>query len=464
MNKGYFRMKKVIIIGGGFAGLSAAVELSSAGFPVTLIEQRRFLGGRAYSFFDKNSGLELDNGQHILMGCYEQTFRFLEKIGASDNLFFQKNLCVDFLDTNGNTYRLDCLPLPAPLHILSGILRFKAISISERIRMLNMAKGVLFGNATNTAHDLTITEWLKRLGQGEKARETLWDIVTLATMNEHPDQSSAAIFRNVMKHAFFSYRRDSRIVLPVVPLSKMFTEAAEIYIRKNGGSIEKGSAVSALLTDNNSVSGVKLKDGRVFRGDYYISAVPYYSVQRLFAGIEGTKGTVFSGTEFNSVPNVPFVPSIPGLSPSPIISIHLLFNKSLTEYSFAALLNSPIQWVFNKEKIFRDAAYRGLLSIVISGAHQYIDVSSEELVEMALRELKKVIPATSTAKLLRSKVIKERHATFSPQPGIDKHRPSQKTAIKNLFLAGDWTDTGLPATIEGAVLSGHKCAKAIISI
>ena len=168
-----------------------------------------------------------------------------------------------------------------------------------------------------------------------------------------------------------------------------------------------------------------------------------------------------SGTEFNSVP---FVHSIPGLSPSPIISIHLLFNKSLTEYSFAALLNSPIQWVFNKEKIFRDAAYRGLLSIVISGAHQYIDVSSEELVEMALRELKKVIPATSTAKLLRSKVIKERHATFSPQPGIDKHRPSQTTAIRNLFIAGDWTDTGLPATIEGAVLSGQKCAKAIENI
>src|SRR4030067_2818585 len=162
------RMKKVIIIGGGFAGLSAAAELSSDGFRVTLIEQRRFLGGRAYSFFDKNTGLELDNGQHILMGCYENTFRFLEKIGSADKLCFQRNLRVDFLDTNGDTYRLDCLPLPAPFHILSGILRFNAISLSERIRMLNMAKGVLFGNATNTAHDVTITEWLKRLGQGKK--------------------------------------------------------------------------------------------------------------------------------------------------------------------------------------------------------------------------------------------------------------------------------------------------------
>src|SRR3990172_4531552 len=257
-----------------------------------------------------------------------------------------------------------------------------------------------------------------------------------------------------MEKAFFSHRRNSGIVLPVVPLSRLFAEAAETYIIKNGGSIEKGIAVSELLTSNNSVSGVKLKDGRVFRGDYYISAVPYFSVQRLFAGTVFSGTTEFLGTELNSVP---------ALQPSPIISIHLLFNKPLTEHTFMALLNSPIQWVFNKEKIFRDTSYRGLLSLVISGAHEYVDVPSEKLVEIALRELKKVIPATSTARLLHSKVIKERHATFSPQPGVDKFRPSQKTSIKNLFLAGDWTDTGLPATIEGAVLSGQKCAKAIVS-
>ncbi|MCC6543347.1 MAG: FAD-dependent oxidoreductase [Nitrospirae bacterium] len=446
-------MKSVIIIGGGFAGLSAAAELSSAGYSVTLIEQRRFLGGRAYSFFDKNTGLELDNGQHILMGCYEQTFRFFEKIGASDNLFFQKNLSVDFLDTNGSTYRLDCLPLPAPFHILSGILRFKAISIAQRFQMLKMAKGLLFGNATDSSHDLTITEWLKQLGQGEKARETLWDIITLATMNEHPDKSSASIFRNIMNKAFFSHRSYSRIVLPAAPLSRIYPEASEDYIRNNGGTIEKGFAVSGLLTNKNSVSGVKLTDGRVFRGDYYISSVPYDSLQRLFAG------TVFSGIEFNYV--LETIGSLE-LKPSPIISIHLLLNKPVTGYNFAALLNSPVQWVFNKEDIFGDAAYRGLLSTVISGAHEYIDWPSEKLVEMAVRELKKVMPVISASRLLRSKVIKERQATFSPRPGIDKLRPSQKTAINNLFLAGDWTDTGLPATIEGAVLSGHRCAGMII--
>lgn len=439
-------MKQVIIIGGGFAGLSAAAELASAGFRVVLIEQRRFLGGRVYSFIDKNTGLELDNGQHILMGCYKNTFRFLEKIGSADKLCFQKNLCVDFLDTEGDTYSLDCPSLPAPFHILYGILRFKAISLSDRIRMLQMAKGVLFASATYPSDDLTITEWLKRLGQTAKSRETLWDIITLATMNEHPDKSSAAIFRNVMKKAFFSNRRDSRIVLPVVPLSRMFAEDAEIYVRRNGGIIEKGIAVSSLLTSDNCVTGIKLKDGRRFHGDYFISAVPYYSVKML-AGIVGT--------ELNYVRE---------LRSSPIISIHLLFNESLTEYNFAAVLNSPVQWVFNKEKIFRDSAYRGLLSIVISGAHNYIDVPSEELVELAMRELKKVFHDASCARLISSKVIKERNATFSPLPGVDRFRPSHETSIRNLYLAGDWTDTGLPATIEGAVISGQKCADSIVRL
>ncbi len=442
-------MKQVIIIGGGLAGLSAAVELSSAGFRVTLIEQRRFLGGRACSFPDKNSGLELDNGQHILMGCYQDTFRFLAKIGASDKISIQKNLSVDFLDRDARAYRLRCLPLPAPLHILSGIMRFGAIGISDRIRMLRMAKGVLSGGKTDAAHDLTITEWLKKHGQRERSRETLWDVITLATMNESPDKSSAAIFRTVLKKAFFENRLSSRIALPAVPLSRMFADSAEAFIRKNNGVIEKGVTATSILVKNNSVSGIELKDGRTITGNYVISAVPCYSVQRLLAG------TKLSGSELNSAP---------ALRSSPIISIHLLFNKPLMKHAFAALLYSPVQWVFNKEMIHGDSAYRGLLSLVISGAHQYVELPSEKLVEMAMRELRNVFPDSMSARIISSRVIKERHATFSPEPGVNKFRPSHKTSIDNFFLAGDWTDTGLPATIEGAVLSGYRCANAIAGI
>lgn len=442
-------MKKIIIIGGGFAGLSAAVELSAAGYHVTLAEQRRFLGGRAYSFLDRKTGLSLDNGQHILMGCYKNTFRFLEKIGVADKLYVQKNLHIDFLDTNGNASKLSCLPLPAPLHIASGILRFNALPLTDRFRMLRVARGMRSGNSKNSSKDCTVSEWLHRLGQSKKAQDTLWNIIALATLNENPDKASAGLFKAVLKQAFFANREGSRIVLPAAPLSRLYVDAAENFIRQGAGTIEKGCIVSEILIKDHTVTGIKLHDGRVLKGDYYISAVPYGSFQRI-------------------LPNKEFLPPFLkggkgglALSPSPIISIHLLFNDPITDYRFAALLHSPIQWIFNKEKIYRDSSYRGLLSIVISGAHPYIDVPSEKLVDLALGELKKVLPDTDSAKLLYSKVIKERFATFSPVPGVNLKRPSQKTPIQNLFLAGDWTDTGLPATIEGAVISGYQCARLI---
>lgn len=446
---GNFRVKKVIIIGGGFAGLSAAVELISAGYHVTLAEQRRFLGGRAYSFPDRKTGLDLDNGQHILMGCYKNTLRFLEKIGVTDKLYVQKNLHVDFLDTNGNSSKLDCLPLPAPLHIASGILRFSALPITDRLRMLRVAGGMLSSNSKSLSGDCTVSEWLNSLGQPKEAQDTLWNIITMATLNENPDKASATLFKSVLKQALFANREGSSIVLPAAPLSRLYVDAAENFIRQRAGTIEKGCIASEIMLKDKAVTGIRLQDGRVLKGDYYISAVPYGFFQRILPDktffppfLKGGKG----GLE---------------LSPSPIISIHLLFNNPITDYRFAALLHSPIQWIFNKEKIYRDRSYRGLLSIVISGAHQYIDVPSEKLVDLALGELKKVLPGTHSAKLLYSKVIKERAATFSPVPGVNLKRPSQKTPIQNLFLAGDWTNTGLPATIEGAIISGYQCATLI---
>ncbi|MBI5756537.1 MAG: FAD-dependent oxidoreductase [Nitrospirae bacterium] len=449
-------MKKVIIIGGGFAGLTASAELLSAGFHVTLIEQRRFLGGRAYSFFDKKAGIELDNGQHILMGCYEKTFRFLKKIGVADKLYIQKNLCVDFADNRGGTYRLDCLPLPAPLHILSGILRFKALSLTDRLRILNIARGVLGGSLTNSSGNCSVAEWLAGLGQSEQSRDALWDIITLATMNEDPDRASAAIFKTVLRKAFFTGRKGSRIVLPAVPLSRLYVDAAETYLKQYGGDIQKGCLASEILIKNCKVSGIRLRDGRIVRGDYYMSAVPYHSLQRLLDAVIPAPASAWV--------NSAGIHGLDSLKSSPIISIHLLFDKPITRYPFVAAINSPIQWVFNKEMIYSDNAYKGLVSLVISGAHHYVDWTSDKLIAMSLSELRRMLPLADSAKLLYSKVIKERAATFSPLPGVEKYRPDQKTPIKNLFLAGDWTDTGLPATIEGAVISGLKCAKAIVSI
>lgn len=440
-------MKKVIVIGGGFAGLAASAELVSSGNSVTLVEQRRYLGGRAYSFHDRNIDIELDNGQHLLMGCYENTFRFLNTIGTTDRLYIQDNLHVDFLETNGHAYKFDCLPLPPPFHAASGILRFNALKLSERIRMLNVVREMLFDTA-DPEKDCAVSEWFERLGQGKESRDRFWNVLTYAAMNEGPDAASASLFKAVLKKAFFKSRRGSRLIFPAVPLSRLYVDDAEDYIRRQGGVIEKGCLVTEILIENDAVSGIRLRDGRVLTGDDYIAAVPYYSLQRLLSEeIMEKHRSCFR--------------RIRDLAPSPILSIHLLFDRSITDYPFAAFIDSPIQWFFNKEKIYRDNAYRGLFSLVISGAHLHVEWDKERLLEMALTEIGKVFPESSSAKLLYGKIIRERFATFSPRPGIQRHRPDQKTPVKNLFLAGDWTDTGLPATIESAVTSGYRCAEMI---
>ncbi len=441
--------KRIIIIGGGFAGLSASAELSSSGYPVTLIEQRRYLGGRAFSFFDRNIGIELDNGQHILMGCYENTFRFLRMIGAMNHVNIQDNLHIDFLDACGHAYGLDFPRLPAPFHAALGVLRFEALSFTDRVKMLRITREVLSDNPMNSSKDCTVSDWLNRLGQSQKSQDNFWNILTFAVMNESPDIASASLFKTVLRKALFTNRQGSRIVLPAVPLSRLYVDHAEDYIKKNGGEIEKACPASEIVIEKEVVSGIRLQDGRIMRGDYYISAVPYPVLQRILPDeILERHSPYFSGMN--------------KLTPSPIVSIHMLFDKAVTEFPFAALINSPIQWVFNKEQVFGDSAYRGLLSFVISGAHLYVPWNGDRLLGMAQAELKRIFPKAGSAKLLYSKIIKERSATFSPSPGIQQNRPTQKTPIRNLFLAGDWTETGLPATIEGAVISGFRSAEGIV--
>lgn len=464
--------QNVIILGAGFAGLAAATELLSAGYNVTIIEQRGFSGGRAFSFFDKNISLELDNGQHLLMGCYENTFRFLKTIstttGSDDKLYIQKDLHVDFLDSDRHTYSLSCLPLPAPLHAASGILRFKALSLSERLRMLYITKDVLYdenplpltlshkGRASSHTleewgkgeGDYSISEWLDRHHQSARSRDYFWNILTLAVMNENPHKASTAIFKTVLKKAMFRSRKGSGIVLPAVPLSRLYADDAEAFIRQHNGVLEKACTASEIMIEKDKVTGIRTRDGRIFRGDYYISAVPYYALQRLLPECVTTK-------------HHSYFSCLKELISSPIISFYLLFDKPVTSLQFAALVNSPVQWVFNKKMINKTREKYGLISLVISGAQEYVNMSSEQLLNMALTELKKFLPEAGSAKLLYSRIIKERAATFIPSPGIQKYRPSQETPIRNLFLAGDWTDTGLPATIEGAVISGYKCAEMI---
>jgi len=433
-----------LIVGGGFAGLAAGVALSEAGKRVCLLEQKPHLGGRARSFRDPTTGSVVDNGQHLFMGCYHSTIQFLKTIGTLDRLHFQQQLAVPFLDRDGRLTRLDCPNLPAPWHLLAGVALSKSFSFKQKVEVLRMGKDLRSGgqNFSPTAAE-SVTAWLSRQGQSPDLQRNFWDLLCIAAMNEDPRIASAQLFERVLRLALFSSPADSRLGIARVGLSDCYTTAASIYIEERGGRVQTGRSVKQLMIADGACRGVDLGAGETVEGVPVISAVPW---QQLAAMLPT-----------DSLRTEPFFAGALALRPAPIISINLWFDAPITDLEFVGLRGTTIQWLFDKSRIL--SANDHYVSLVLSGAHEHISRAKEELLAVALRELGEVLPAVRKAKLLHSLVIKERFATFSPSPEAESLRPPARTPVCGLFLAGDWTATGLPATIEGAVQSGYTAAR-----
>jgi len=439
----------VLIIGGGLAGLTAGVALADAGRRVRLLEQKPYLGGRARSFQDAATGSRVDNGQHLFMGCYHSTLKFLDTIGTSQTVTFEPQLRVRFLDPDQKMTELRCPALPSPWHLLSGVFLSNSFSFREKIDVLRMgralraAKGAAEGSSTPDR--LTAEEWLSSLGQSESLRRNFWDLFCIAAMNEDPRIASALLFERVLRLALFSSPADSRLGIPRKGLSECYTDAAARAITERGGSVELRRDVRAVLVSGGACRGVKLADGTVIEAQTVLSAVPWHVLPGLLPA-----DTVHSGTFFSRILR---------LRPAPIISLYLWFDRPVTDLEFVGLRGTTIQWLFNKGKILgTDENY---VSLVLSGAHDHVARSKEDLRAMALQEIRRLLPGMRGARLTHSLVIKERFATFSPCVGVDALRPPAVTPVHGLYLAGDWTATGLPATIEGAVQSGYSAAEAI---
>lgn len=444
--------KRVIIIGGGFAGLAAGVALAEAGYEVELLERRAFLGGRAYSFLDSATNDVVDNGQHLLMGCYHETFKFLRKLGTESRVSFQPRPRVDFLDTEHGLTTFECPSLPAPLHLLTGLFKLRGLSLADKLRTVRVGGAMRLKNGAlqDRLGNLSVDQWLTACGQSDRIKERFWHPLAIATLNEDPKVAPAALLVRVLQEAFGGSKRDSAMVMANVGLSELYTEQAKAAIEARGGRVQLRTGVKQILIDSSHCRGVQLVNGDVRSADIYISAVPHFALPQLLPReLLGQPG--FAGWQ--------------QLGSSPIVSIHLWFDRPVMELGFAGLLGSRIQWVFNKEAIFARARRdRQMLSLVISAAHDYTRMSKERLVELALADARRLIPGARDAGLLRSIVVKEQHATFSASLASEGVRPQTRTSVKNFLLAGDWTDTGLPATIEGAVLSGHRAAALAQSI
>jgi zeta-carotene desaturase len=433
----------VVVIGGGFAGLSAATALAERGVRVLVLEARPTLGGRATAFTDPATGERVDNGQHVLVGGYHETFRFLRRVNTAADVYVQPDLHIDVIDRAGRASSLRCPSLPPPLHLLAGVIRWTGIDWRDRAALVHMRR-MDEGPASET-----VRQWLVRHRQTPRLIELLWEPLAVAALNQQIDEASGSAFAGVLRRMFTKNRRDGALGLPLKALDELYAFPSRDYIERAGGAVRVNAAARVTWTEGAMVRGamvpgatVRVRE-EVLSAKAVICAVAWYALPSVFPDRPAALEGVLRAAESTAA--------------SPIVTVNLWFDRPVTSHSFVGLPGRAMQWVFDKRAILGDGSSH--LSLVSSGANALVGQGNQELVDLAVRELTDALPSARSAVLRRAVVVREKRATFSVAPG-QPPRPPVETAIPGLFLAGDWIDTGLPATIESAVVSGHRAAEA----
>lgn len=427
-------MKKIVIIGGGLAGLSAAVHLSKNNLPVILLEASPKLGGRVYSFPDTKTSLEVDNGQHLLMSCYHDTFEFLELIGSKGKLKEQDKLLVNFVKASKIEFSLRARNLFYPLDILTAILSYKALTIKERIKIVDFFLDLVFCFEEDL-RELSVLEWLRIKKQSLNAIKSFWEILCIGIMNSKMQIASAEQFAVVLKEIFFSGKANTKLVIPQIGLSKIFSEPAKKFLLNNSSKIFLSERVINVKRDGRFFL-VKTTQRIIENVEYLISAVPHYTLKRIF---------------INDLPeNVAKIE----FKYSPILTAHILLKNNPFDKEMYGLIDSFVHWIFNHGKH---------ISVLISAAENLVTYTNSEIIEKIYWELNKFFPMFSKDLIINFLIINEKRATFIPEPKIIMQRKLfSNNHYGNLFFAGDWTNTGYPGTIEGAVKSGKLAAMNVI--
>jgi len=468
----------VAVAGGGLAGLAAACALAEAGFRVTLFEKRSFLGGRASSWEHPGTGEVVDNCQHVLLGCCTNLIEFYRRTGVEDKIRWYDKLV--FLEPGGRASVIAPSFLPAPLHTAPAFLRAACLGWRDKLaiaRAMTILAGVLpDGNEPllTRAHGETIVRdtgenflaWLRRHRQTERAIERFWKTILVSALNEDLDRMSVPYAAQVVRESFLKSAAAGRMGVPTVPLTELYNAAGD-YIRSRGGRMQFRCPVEGFVAD---ASRVRVRLGGQANGeeegfDSLVVALPFDALDRILPDVPECAPIREMLTHFET---------------SPITGIHLWFDRQISDLDHAVLLDRTIQWMFHKSRLqpmrTRDAespllakpARSGAptdvgsyIELVVSSSKSLVDKSRTEIVDLALSEVREFFPAARDANLVKSTVIKEVNATYSPRPGMDTHRPETATAWPRVFLAGDWTATGWPATMEGAVRSGYLAAEAV---
>ncbi len=423
----------VAVIGGGLAGLAAAVALGSAEQKVTVYEARPFLGGRATSYplnsADENSPT-IDNCQHVLLRCCTNLLDFYDRLDVRDRIQFHREFF--WIEPGGRTSVMRRGRLPAPLHFTESFLKLRFLNLSGKMAVASALLAVRYEYGKRSDLDrITMLDWLREKKQPPQVIDRFWRQVLVSAINEDLERMAASHGLQVFYLGFLARANSYEMGIPAVPLTQLYSEDA--WRRHPHVKIAHRANVQQLRIENGRVIGI-IVNGECVTADAYVLAIPF---ERLPA----------------------FAPQLSmdlsAFTHSPITGIHLWFDRSITNLPHATLLDRTIQWMFNK----KDGRH---IQLVVSASRSLTEMPRAEVIDLALRELNEFFPKTAEAKLERAHVVKEVRATFSAAPGLEELRPPNATELPNLFLAGDWTCSGWPATMEGAVRSGYLAAEAFM--
>ncbi len=439
----------VAVAGGGLAGLAAGCALAEAGFRVSLFERRPYLGGRASSYQHPGTGEIVDNCQHVLLGCCTNLVEFYRRTGVQDKIRWYEKLT--FLEPGGRASVIAPSALPAPLHTAPAFLRADCLNLRDKLAISRAMAALAPGAPADRGE--SFLDWLRRHGQTERAIERFWKTILVSALNEDLDQVSVPYAAQVVRESFLKSAAAGRMGIPTVPLTDLYNTAGE-YIRARGGDIQLRAAVESFRAETSEVRVTA--NGQEHKFDYLVLAVPFDVLGRMLPDTPAA---------------APLAAALGKFSTSPITGIHLWFDRQISDLDHAVLLDRTIQWMFHKSRLieFRSSESRNnearendsYVELVVSCSRNLVEKSKAEIVDMAVREAQEFFPGAREARLLKSTVIKEVHATYSPRPGIEQYRPKPETAWPRVFLAGDFTATGWPATMEGAVRSGYLAAEAL---
>jgi len=424
-------MAEVIVIGGGLAGLASAAALAGAGHSVKVLESRRFLGGRATSY-EIGAGEDaetIDNCQHILLRCCVNLLDFYRRLGVEDQITFYRDFI--FIEPGGRRSTLRSGLLPAPAHFTESFLTLKFLNLSEKLAVMRGISAIKNQYKKRTDLDqISMLDWLKEQGQPPRAIERFWRQILVSAISEELDATAAAHGFQVFRLGLLARGDSYQMGVPTVPLGEFY--GVDRWKQVGAVEFQLRSPVERILIERGAVQSV-ITRGQELHADYYICALPFERLPEVAPGLD----VDISGFEY-----------------SPITGIHLWFDRPVIEIPQATLLDRTIQWIFNKHE-------GRAVQLVVSASRSLLEMPRADVIALAIRELEEFLPAARGAKLEKAHVVKEVRAVLSAKPGLESRRPLSRTNVRNLFLAGDWTRSGWPAIMEGAVRSGYLAAEAV---